>query len=83
MSKANLMTEVQKRSNPMLQIKGNAVVATDQEQIEKTDRWEQEVRAPTEDERSFFEEALGALPGPTTRSNGIWLRQSANSRTSQ
>ena len=40
----------------------------DQEQIEKTDRWEQEARAPTEDERKFFEEALAALPGPATSS---------------
>ncbi|MGL4264691.1 MAG: ATP-binding protein, partial [Afipia sp.] len=41
----------------------------DQEQIEKTDRWEQEARAPTEDERRFFEEALAALPGPTNPSS--------------
>jgi hypothetical protein len=38
----------------------------DQEKIEKTDRWEQEARAPTEDERKFFEETVAALPGPTT-----------------
>jgi len=42
----------------------------DQEKIEKTDRWEQEARAPTEDERKFFEETLAALPGPSTEAGG-------------
>ncbi|MDI3562886.1 ATP-binding protein [Bradyrhizobium sp. Arg816] len=42
----------------------------DQGRIERTDRWEQEARAPTAEERKFFEVALAALPGPTTKSGG-------------
>ncbi|UPK14458.1 ATP-binding protein [Bradyrhizobium sp. 155] len=36
----------------------------DQARIEATDRWEQETREPTAEEQAFFEETLGALPGP-------------------
>jgi hypothetical protein len=35
----------------------------DQEQIEATDRWQQEAREPTAAECTFFEETLRALPG--------------------
>lgn len=42
----------------------------DQVRIETTDRWEQEIRQPTADERKFFEEALAALPGAGVKSGG-------------
>lgn len=42
----------------------------DQSRIEKTDRWEQETREPTNAEREFFEETLGALPGPVDTATG-------------
>jgi hypothetical protein len=37
--------------------------AIDRTHIEKTDRWEQEVRPPTPTEIAFYEETLSALPG--------------------
>jgi hypothetical protein len=51
---------------------GGAVVrrSIDQTHIEATDRWEQEVRNPTQAEREFFEAALAALPGPRDTSTG-------------
>jgi hypothetical protein len=42
----------------------------DQRQIEKTDRWVQEARAPSDDERKLFEDALSALPGSQGKSGG-------------
>lgn len=42
----------------------------DQRRIEETDRWEQEIREPTADERKFFEEVLAALPTSDAKSDG-------------